>query len=194
MYIGKTERNITLRFQEHCRDAFRKSEEKRPLYSAMRKYGIENFIIELVEETSIPEEREKYWIDYYKTFHYGYNATLGGDGQSYIDKELVIQTYQELKQIKKVSQFLDIDAHTISKILHQANIDIQPGYQQLCKAVGCYSKEDKLIKTFLSMSEAARWLIDNNISNATINSTRNKISEVANGNRKTAYNFIWKFI
>ena len=31
-YIGKTEFSIEKRFKEHCRDAFKEGEEKRPLY------------------------------------------------------------------------------------------------------------------------------------------------------------------
>jgi hypothetical protein len=29
----------------------------------MRKYGVEHFHIELIEETNNPEEREIYWIE-----------------------------------------------------------------------------------------------------------------------------------
>lgn len=56
----------------------------------MRKYGIENFHIELIEETTNPEEREKYWIEYLGTYKNGYNATLGGDGKHYLDYDLII--------------------------------------------------------------------------------------------------------
>jgi hypothetical protein len=34
----------------------------------MRKYGIENFHIELIEETDKPEEREIYWIEQKRSF------------------------------------------------------------------------------------------------------------------------------
>ena len=63
VYIGKTEFSIEERFKEHCRDAFKDRNENRPLYAAMRKYGIEHFHIELIEETQEPEEREIYWIE-----------------------------------------------------------------------------------------------------------------------------------
>ena len=53
IYIGKTEFSIEKRFKEHCCDAFRKKNEKRLLYAAMRKYGIEHFYIELIEESEI---------------------------------------------------------------------------------------------------------------------------------------------
>lgn len=39
----------------------------RPLYRAINKYNISNFIIEPIEECSedAANEREKYWIEYY---------------------------------------------------------------------------------------------------------------------------------
>lgn len=42
-YVGKTIYSITERFKEHCSDSKRERCEKRPLYDAMNKYGIENF-------------------------------------------------------------------------------------------------------------------------------------------------------
>lgn len=47
----------------------------------MRKYGIEHFHIELLEETDDPNEREVYWIEKKRSFKDGYNATIGGDGK-----------------------------------------------------------------------------------------------------------------
>ena len=58
-YIGKTEFSIEKRFKEHCQEAFRERSEKRPLYAAIRKYGIENFKIYLIEETD-SQRIEKY--------------------------------------------------------------------------------------------------------------------------------------
>ena len=85
IYIGKTNFTIEKRWKEHCQDYQKDCLNKRPLYSAMKKYGIENFFIEEVERLETPqqaEEREKYWIEYYGSFKYGYNATKGGDGKS----------------------------------------------------------------------------------------------------------------
>ena len=50
-----------------------------PLYRSMRKYGVENFAFEVLEECSIEELdiRELYYINYYNTFiPYGYNQAL----------------------------------------------------------------------------------------------------------------------
>lgn len=51
VYIGKTDLDINKRFKEHVKDSRRRRCEKRPLYSAMRKYGCEHFYVELIEET-----------------------------------------------------------------------------------------------------------------------------------------------
>lgn len=58
-YVGKTCRSINERFQEHIQDRKRRDIERRPLYAAMNKYGIEHFSIEQLEECSLEEEVEK---------------------------------------------------------------------------------------------------------------------------------------
>ena len=81
IYIGKT-KNIEKRWKRHIYLA--KTGFKRHLYEAMRKYGIDNFSIEIIDECKDGEEdiREKYWIR--KTQSYkntiGYNKSFGGEG------------------------------------------------------------------------------------------------------------------
>lgn len=81
VYIGQTV-NIEKRWYKHRYLA--SSGFDRHLYNAMRKYGIENFHIEVIEEC--PEEkldeRERYWIQQYNSTdkNYGYNKSFGGEG------------------------------------------------------------------------------------------------------------------
>lgn len=50
MYIGKTEHiNPYDRWKEHLSDRKRRRCEKRPLYSALNKYGVENFTFEVID-------------------------------------------------------------------------------------------------------------------------------------------------
>ena len=81
IYIGKTI-NIEKRWKRHiylARTGF-----KRHLYDAMRKYGINNFIIEIIEvcKNQDSNTRERYWIEYYKSYdkNIGYNKSFGGEG------------------------------------------------------------------------------------------------------------------
>lgn len=64
VYVGKTDFSVEKRFKEHCNDAFRDRNKDRPLYSAIKKYGVNHFRFEIIEETCNPEEREIYWILY----------------------------------------------------------------------------------------------------------------------------------
>lgn len=198
LYIGKTNRTIQERFKEHCRDYLKRENEKRPLYSAMKKYGICNFSIELIEECALNEAeiREKYWIEFYGSFKYGYNATLGGDGKAYIDRDLVIKTYQELQTIKSVAKQMSIDEKTIRDILRDNNIIIRQtpevNKDKYGITVGMYDKEGKFLRMFASYSEAGQWLIDNNLTGCKLGTIRTHISEVCNGKRKSAAKFVWK--
>lgn len=45
-YVGKTTTSIEERWKEHCYDFQKERCNKRPLYDAMNKYGVENFMIE----------------------------------------------------------------------------------------------------------------------------------------------------
>ena len=62
----------------------------------MNKYGVENFVVETIEEVAdrtMLDERERYWIAYYDTAKNGYNATLGGDGRLGVDRQMVYDKY-----------------------------------------------------------------------------------------------------
>ena len=197
IYVGKTEFSIEKRFKEHCQDAFRECNEKRPLYSAMRKYGIENFHIELIEETDNPEEREIFWIEQKRSFKNGYNATMGGDGKHYIDYDLVISTYKELNSIVDTALKLNIHKDSVSNILHQNNIPIisssEINLKKFGKITNMYSLEDEFLRSFPSTNEAARYMVENNLTGCKHTTIKQHITEVCTGRRKTAAKYKWKY-
>ena len=189
IYIGKTNFSIEKRFKEHCRDAFRERCEKRPLYDAMQKYGIEHFHIELIEETSNPEEREKYWIEYFGSFKDGYNATLGGDGVRYKDYDLVYKLYQEGKTIKEISEILNYDEKTCRNALDEHHIShkerIKRKIQLSEKAIIQLDKDtEEIINIFPSIAAAYKSLNKQHSGH---------IASVCQGKRKTAYGFKWRY-
>lgn len=193
IYIGKTEFSIEKRFQEHCRDAFKEYNEKRPLYSAMKKYGVENFHIEQIEEVLNDElacEREIYWIEYYGSFKNGYNATKGGDGRRYADYDLIFALYNEGKTSKEISQITGYTDKTIKNALEQKGITAlerkNRGNTQNQIVLMLDKNTSEILKIFNSLHEAERFL------NKT--SGNGHISEVCRGKRKTAYGYKWKFL
>ncbi|MBD3878755.1 MAG: GIY-YIG nuclease family protein [Quinella sp. 1Q5] len=75
-YVGKTKRSTEVRFKEHVK-------EKTYIGKAMRKYGIESFTVEVLEECPVEKlnEREIFWIATLGSkAPNGYNLTDGGDG------------------------------------------------------------------------------------------------------------------
>lgn len=197
IYIGKTEFSIEKRFKEHCSDAFKEHNEKRPLYSAMRKYGIEHFHVELIEKTDNPEEREKYWIEQKQSFKKGYNATLGGDGKKYLDYDLIIASYKEIKSIKDTAISLGISSDSVSNVLHENNISIMTSSEVIQKKYGkvvnMYNLQDAFLKTFPSVNAAAKYMVENNLTGCKITTIKQHITEVCMGKRKTAAKFKWKY-
>lgn len=198
VYVGKTEFSIEKRFKEHCADAFRERNEKRPLYSAMRKYGIEYFHIELIEETDNPEEREIYWIEQLRSFKHGYNATQGGDGRSYIDRQQIHDLWKQGLNCKEISAVTGHDTYQISSILKQKGVQpkeiLDMSAQSRRKGVCQIDKNGEIKRVFNSLSDACNAMRQEGLTNCKTNTGGAHISEVCRGKRKTFAGFQWKFI
>lgn len=80
MYIGQA-RDVRERWREHCKCGLRiDTPGSNKLYPNMIKYGIENFTFELMEkceDAAQLNEKERYWIEFYDTYHNGLNNTQG---------------------------------------------------------------------------------------------------------------------
>lgn len=198
VYIGKTLDTIKNRWMEHCHDYKKERCENRPLYAAMRKHGVENFSIEVVEEcdASILSEREKYWIEYFGSFKYGYNATEGGDGAKYIDYDSVISTYRELQNQKKTADLLGISTDTVRKVLQTNNIAIMSVGNVIRRqkgiSINMLSLSGDYIRTFQCTRDALRFLELEN-GRKYNGSAVDHILDVCKGKRKTAYKYMWRF-
>lgn len=194
VYIGKTEFSIEKRFKEHCQDAFRERNEQRPLYAAMRKYGIEHFYIELIEETVEPEERERYWIKQYSSYHNDYNATIGGEGKHYINHDQILDLYDSGNFTQQeIALKCQCSTDTVRNVVYQnrQNIHWPLAEAQIAhlKPVLCV----ELNKTFPSIISAAKWLEQNGYINSYL-TIKPHISAVCKGKRKTCCNFHWKYV
>lgn len=202
IYIGKTTRSLEERFAEHCRMSKLEGKEKRPLYAAMRKYGIEHFHISLIEETYEPEERERYWIEYFSSFKNGYNATQGGDGKSYLDYDLIINTYKKCGSQEKTAELCGCCRDSVARIVKTYHIIPEYRYKGTnsaamarSKTVIVETKEGQEIKTFSSLSEAGRWVqIAQNKTSSELHGIKGNIRKCCQNKRKSAYGYCWKFL
>lgn len=80
VYIGQSN-DCCDRWKQHCKNALGvgtvTTENK--LYKTMREEGLHNFTFEMLEECdrNLLDEKEKYYINLYKAYDYGLNATRG---------------------------------------------------------------------------------------------------------------------
>lgn len=167
IYIGQTSTKIERRIDKHLIKA-NKANPKSFFHQAIRKYGFNNFIVEILEnnifDSSLLKERENYYILQYESYksEKGYNLTVGGEGESLFlgrEKE-VINKYLELQNCIKVAEYFNCDRQVIARVLKDN--DIKP----LC-GVGAKKKVlcVELNKEFSSMKECAEYLINNNLIN-----------------------------
>ena len=87
-YVGHTSKTIEERFYRH---KYHSKTGNTYLYKAMRKYGIDNFIIECLQEDGTLED-EKKWI---KKLNPVYNMTEGGTGGDTSDSLNYIQSMKD---------------------------------------------------------------------------------------------------
>ena len=149
IYIGITSQGVTTRWHKHCSDGLY-SNSNFPIHNAIRKYGKDNFQVEVIEtiEDSTDydqlKEREIYWIKEFNSYNreVGYNLTLGGDGtfgrfHSEETKDKIRQKALGRKVSEESKLKMSLSSH-------------KP------KRVTMYTLDGELIKTFRSAIEAAK--------------------------------------
>lgn len=104
IYIGQTCETLQRRFKRHM--GYQKDEYDTKFYRAVRKYGEENFYIELLDVADTQEEldeKELYWINKLDTVRNGYNTKAtkgkcGGDTLSnHPNKEIISEKIRQSK-------------------------------------------------------------------------------------------------
>lgn len=191
-YVGKTINTIEERFKEHCRDSRKTRCNKRPLYNAMNKYGIENFKIEeleYIEDDKLLAEREIYWIKELNTYgHNGYNASKGGDGKILYDYKEIIDLYNMGYSQKQVAKKIGCCDDTVSKVLKAHNIPTRDGN---ARKIDQFDKAGNYVQSFFGSMEVAKWLVENGLAKSIY--SKRHIIDCCNRKVKTAYGYIWRY-
>lgn len=125
-YIGQTRQGIQFRWCQHTN-----SKDNSYFHKAIRKYGKDNFTIDILEEcpVEILNEREIFYIAKYDTFKNGYNLTIGGDG---VRTLILDDKYDEIKGLylsgfstNKIATLFKVDKSSIVKILIGLGVKIR---------------------------------------------------------------------
>lgn len=82
VYIGRTT-NFLNRWRDHIKCGIGSdsgAQIRTRLYDAMKMDGCENFTFEILDrcDKDAQPDREKYWIEYYRSTEFGYNVQSGG--------------------------------------------------------------------------------------------------------------------
>lgn len=191
VYIGQTIYPIEKRFKQHVRDRKKRAVEKRPLYRAMNKYGVEHFYINLIEECSLEkqDERESYWIEYFDSYRRGYNATKGGDGKNKVDYEVIIELFMDGKNIKEIASIQKCDTRTVRIVLHSKygvtkNETWSRGHEKRRKPVLQIDMRTGAVIAEYESAYAAQ---------EALGIGHGHVGAVCNGKRKGAGGFYWKW-
>lgn len=200
VYIGNTTVSLDTRWKQHIGEARRERCAGRKFYKAINKYGPENFETEVIEicPADISMERERFWISSYNSMESGYNETYGGKGKNFVDYKSVCEVFNMTRSVKETASILGIDSNTVRSALKQFGINTPDRYEAqvvTAKPVTAYTKDGKLVESFISVHDAVRWVNDTSgrQDHRSESTMRSHIVDVCNGNRKSAYGYIWSF-
>ena len=140
VYIGITSRTIEERFKEH---KYRMNERiDLHLYSSMKKHGVENFKVELLESCDTLESlftQERFWISKTNSNNplFGYNNTNGGEGFERVetDDQKILELYKENRSYIKTAELLGYSDSTVRRRLHAMGEELDRGYSDYSEKV-----------------------------------------------------------
>lgn len=192
-YVGKTLKSPEERFLEHLYDAQKPTEENRPLYRAIKKYGKDNFSLHVLEECTdgLASEREIWYIKKLKTYAHGYNATIGGDGKQLFDHDVIKAQLEAGLSQKLITELNGCSIDLVRQIRLENSIPLTKIRKQ--PSVVAYTEDETEVGVFISAREAFRFLREIGITDARSDGGTH-INAVCNGRRKVAYGFKWKYI
>lgn len=167
-YIGQTINTIQKRFCRHINDALNNKLDTH-FARAIRKYGKENFVIELIDSAKTQSElniKEQYWIRFFNSIKQGYNETdalskCGGNTYQY-------KSIEELEIIK--------NKLSISKLGNK-----NPNAKKI-KRINVITNEIDIFDTIISCAKACG-----------INKGKTSITTRLNGTTNSPYKGKWLF-
>lgn len=207
-YIGQTCRSLKERAENNGCGYVGSS----IFFSAIQKYGFDNFKVEILEEIELSkiDEREKYYITLFNTIQpNGYNIQKGGKCEyssrgkrqtPIIKYNLQGQFLQIFESVKEAANEANSKYQAIEQVLNRKRRHHKDaiyrylgeeapepikGIKTHGKLIGQYDLNNNFIAKYSSANVAAKAIGKNS------NAGRN-IRSVCSGKRISAYGFIWK--
>lgn len=192
-YVGQTSSTIEDRWKKHLDNA-KNNPSKQIITQAISKYGKENFEIEELARVKVEDlnDIEIFFIKKYDTFQNGYNMTIGGENSwnsisEEIYNKIIELALNDFTNVSKIARDCNVSPRVVKRVLDKENISIKNfdkgslgNIENLKPYFGlhndnlvkpCPVKIVELNKSFSSMIECARWLIENNLTK-----TKNEIN------------------
>lgn len=168
-YVGKSI-NIYHRWIEHKSSSreIKDGGDKYAIHCAIRKYSIENFSFEIIEECPLEQldEKEKYWIEYYDSYKNGYNKTHGGDGRLKYDYSHIYELWNKGYTNKEICEKLKCDNQTVTRAfrlydISEEEVRSRSNYYQKKPIVAIDIITKKSLKIFSSVRECCMFFHGN---------------------------------
>lgn len=190
-YIGKTA-NLERRLWEHQNETCKKDTA---FGRALRKYGYTNFKLELLIKikrintkkrlNTILDNLERYYINKYNSFHFGYNLTKGGDGSLEFHHSEETKKKMSITRKNMPEEYKEKLREQIKELGKPYRLKKGDMLPRRHTAVEQYTLDNKFIKEFYSVKDAALSLGNRRADNS--------IVRVCKGKAKKAYGYIWKY-
>lgn len=179
-YIGQSI-DIERRWQEHIHE-----DRQSYIHNAIKKYGINNFSFEIIEECSKEEldEKEIFWIKYYNTFENGYNLTLGGNSGFHYNIEEIFQDYQRTHNLQLTAKHFGCHYNTVRNILQIFGQNHNGIWQEEKAVEKIDPKTLQVVATYSSLREAGE----------KCNCSWTAIQAAANGKHNSSCGFYWRYV
>jgi group I intron endonuclease len=222
-YIGQAH-NIKTRIKQHLWSTFNqaKKDYNVPFHAAIRKYGIENFDLVILEtcEAADLNSQERYWIKLFNTYIHsensaGYNVTEGGKQsvrRPKLSPDLLNQVYDLLREnvltYNEIASKFDITASAVKKINAgkvcydsaftyplRDNSACRNKHLHRQKFGGCRYTGAAVEQRNINTGTLIK-LYPSSLVAANALGDRNFNKHITNccaGRRKTAYGYVWKF-
>ena len=163
IYIGLSTQTLEKRISQHNSHAFGLQSEYH-FHRAIRKYGVDDFVYEIIEDNindiEYLKQREQYWIKQYNSYYEGYNSTLGGEGNCKRDDDLVFKLFNEGKTTKEIQDITGYGRNTIYESYKANNLTeennkrkVENTSRRCAQAVEQYSLQGEYIKTWESATK-----------------------------------------